>query len=162
MKTKKSSHYVDNKKFLEEITKYKNEYDKYIKEEKEPPMISEFIGKCILDIGIRMSYRSNFIQYPYREEMVSDGIEESLRYLHKFDPNKTKNPFSYFTTVHNNAFLRRIRKEDKQKYLKFKSLLGTDDNNSIHFNKKGMEDFVVRYESKKEKENQKRRKKSIK
>ena len=50
----------------------------------------------------------------FREDMISDGIENCVQYIHNFDPEKSKNPFSYFTQVCWYAFIRRISKEKKQ------------------------------------------------
>ena len=40
--------------------------------------------------------------------------------MNSFDPEKSSNPFSYFTQVIYFAFLRRIAKEKKQSYIKGK------------------------------------------
>jgi DNA-directed RNA polymerase specialized sigma24 family protein len=64
--------------------------------------------------------KPNFINYSYREEMISDGIENCLQYIDNFDPTKSNNPFAYFTQIIYYAFLRRIAKEKKQSYIKGK------------------------------------------
>ena len=52
--------------------------------------------------------------------MISDGIENCISYCKNFNPEKSKNPFSYFTQIIYYAFLRRIEKEKKQAYIKHK------------------------------------------
>jgi len=52
--------------------------------------------------------------------MVSDGIENCLTYASNFDPNKSKNPFGYFTKICYWAFVRRIEREKKQYYIRYK------------------------------------------
>ena len=52
--------------------------------------------------------------------MVMDGVENCVRYCRNFDPEKSKNPFSYFTQIIYYAFLRRIEREKKQTYVKYK------------------------------------------
>jgi hypothetical protein len=42
-------------------------------------------------------------------------------YFNNFDPEKSKNPFAYFTQIIYYAFLRRIQKEKKYLYVKYKS-----------------------------------------
>ena len=54
--------------------------------------------------------------------MISDGIENSLQYIDNFDPEKSKNPFAYFTQIIYFAFIRRIQKEKKQLYIKYKTM----------------------------------------
>ena len=56
----------------------------------------------------------------FREDMISDGIENCVQYIHNFDPAKSKNPFAYFTQIIHYAFLRRIEKEKKQLKVKNK------------------------------------------
>ena len=56
----------------------------------------------------------------FRDDMISDGIENCVQYIHNFDPAKSKNPFAYFTQIIHYAFLRRIQKEKKQLYIKNK------------------------------------------
>lgn len=117
-----TSHYIDNKMFYAEMVKWKKEWKKAKKAELPLPPVTDYIGRCFLAIAERLSYRPNFINYPYRDEMVGDGIENCLMYAANFDPNKSKNPFSYFTQIIYYAFVRRIQKEKKQNYIKFKSI----------------------------------------
>lgn len=121
-KADNSNHYVDNKKFYEEMTKYYNKYHEAKEQGKEPPRASNYIGECIWLIATRLSTNRNFINYTYREEMIGDAIENCLRYLHNFNPEKTNNPFAYFTQISYYAFLRRIEKEQKQSYIRWKSI----------------------------------------
>ena len=90
--------------------------------EKEQPPISNYIGECFLKIATHLSYRPNFINYTYRDEMISDGIENCVQYIHNFNPEKSQNPFAYFTQIIHYAFLRRIQKEKKQLEIKNKIL----------------------------------------
>ena len=122
---KKPIHYVNNKEFLEAIIQRK-ELLKEAEETGAPtPQISNYLGECILKIANHLSYRPNFINYTYREEMISDGIENCLQYIDKFDPEKSKNPFAYFTQIIYYAFVRRITKEKKQQSIKEKMLKET-------------------------------------
>ena len=106
-------HYVKNSEFLSEIIKYRTNKEKGI---------PDSIGRAFLAIATNLSYKPNFINYTYKEEMVGDGIENCIQYLDNFDPEKSKNPFAYFTQIIWYAFLRRIAKEKKQSYIKLKSL----------------------------------------
>ena len=122
MAKQKKHHYVDNKQFLAAIIKRKEEI-KEAEEAGEPkPQITNYLGECILKIANHLSYRPNFINYTYREEMISDGIENCLQYIDKFDPNMSSNPFAYFTQIIYYAFIRRITKEKKQQQIKEKIL----------------------------------------
>jgi len=118
----KKIHYVDNQKFIEEMIVYKGKC-KDAKNRGEPaPQISEYVGECFMKIANRLSFRPNFINYAFREDMISDGIENCVQYIRNFDPEKSKNPFAYFTQIIFFAFIRRIQKEKKQLYIKYKTM----------------------------------------
>ena len=122
MPRKRGVHYVDNAKFLEEIKKW-NEKRKEAEEQGEPPpQVTNYIGECFLKIANGLSYKPNFINYTYKQEMISDGIENCLQYIHNINPEKSKNPFAYFTQIIYYAFIRRIQKEKKQTHIKNKMI----------------------------------------
>lgn len=120
-KKKKSNHYIDNKLFYTEMVKYHTAFQESKRLGEERPPVPNYVGKCIMLIAQRLATRPNFVGYSYKEEMIGDAIENCLRYLHNFNPEKTNNPFAYFTQIVYNAFLRRIEKEKKQLYIKHKS-----------------------------------------
>jgi hypothetical protein len=118
---KKQKHYINNPDFLQALMDYKAE-QKRCKTDKLPdPPIPNYIGECFMKIAEGLSHKPNFINYTYRDEMMSDGIENCLMYFDNFDPSKSKNPFAYFTQIIYYAFLRRIQKEKKQLYVKYKA-----------------------------------------
>ena len=151
MPRKKSEHYVNNKELLQAITVYRGKAllakAAYLKKhgqdppksgpwEGKPP-ISNYLGSCFLKIATHLSYKPNFVNYMFREDMISDGIENCVQYIHNFDPEKSKNPFAYFTQIIHYAFLRRIQREKRQLEIKNKILEKSgysevfDDNNQI-------------------------------
>lgn len=119
--TTKKKQYVNNADFLAALIKYKSDCVKAESENKPVPSIPNYIGECFMKIAEGLSHKPNFINYTYRDEMISDGIENCLMYFNNFDPEKSKNPFAYFTQVIYYAFLRRIQKEKKQLYVKYKA-----------------------------------------
>ena len=96
---RKKQHYVDNEKFLEVMRNYREEYLKAKDDETILPQIPDYAGECFLKIAERLSHRPNFINYAFREEMVSDGIENCVMYASNFNPEKSTNPFAYFTQI---------------------------------------------------------------
>ena len=120
LKAKQKPHYVDNKKFLVAMTEWRLKYDKAEKAKRKQPAVTNYIGECFLKIANHLSYRPNFINYTYRDDMISDGIENCLQYMSNFNPNKSNNPFAYFTQIIYYAFIRRIQKEKKQQDVKAK------------------------------------------
>ena len=126
-----SGHYVNNKEFFSAMKEWKVVVNDALESGETKPPVTDYIGECFLKIAEHLSYRPNFINYPYREEMVGDGIENCLMYCSNFDPEKSSNPFSYFTQIIYYAFLRRIQKEKKQDYVKYRCFEIMDDNGVI-------------------------------
>ena len=116
-------HYVDNKELYRVLLEYKFERLEAEKNNKPKPPIPNYVGECLLQIANRLSYKPNFANYMFREEMVGDGIENCINYLNNFDPEKSKNPFAYFTQIIYYAFIRRIQKEKKQTSIKQRLIL---------------------------------------
>src|SRR5210317_1144274 len=119
---KKPEHYVNNKDFLNAMTEWKKECRKAKRKGTIEPPVTNYIGECFLKIANHLSYRPNFINYTFRDEMISDGIENCLQYLRNFDPKKSQNPFAYFTQIIYYAFIRRIQKEKKQTNIKYRMI----------------------------------------
>ena len=120
MKAKNKPHYVDNKKFLQAMIEYRDKCKKAEEKNRKKPDVTNYIGECFLKIANHLSYRPNFINYTYRDDMISDGIVNCLQYMNNFDPEKSDNPFAYFTQIIYYAFIRRIQKEKKQMQVKAK------------------------------------------
>lgn len=126
-----SGHYINNKEFFQAMKEWKVVVNEALDSGEPKPPVTDYIGECFLKIAEHLSYRPNFINYPYREEMVGDGIENCLMYCTNFDPEKSTNPFSYFTQIIYYAFLRRIQREKKQDYVKYKCFEIMDENGII-------------------------------
>jgi len=121
-----SAHYVDNAQFLAALIEHKNNIKEANLRGEEKPMISNYLGECFLKIATHLSYKGNFVGYSYRDDMISDGIENCLVAADKFDPDKSSNPFAYYTQIIYFAFVRRIQKEKKQQATKYKMLENVD------------------------------------
>ena len=121
-KRQQSVHYVNNKDFLDAIIEYK----KSVKEAEEQglpkPRITNYLGECFLKIANHLSFKPNFVNYIFKDDMISDGIENCVQYIHNFNPEKSQNPFAYFTQIIYYAFLRRIQREKRQLEIKNKIL----------------------------------------
>jgi len=125
-KRSKENHYIDNERFLNELIEYKKAVRKAKKEGTKPPGVSNYIGQCFLDIANNLAKKPNFANYIFKEEMVSDGIENCIMYTANFDEKKSRNPFAFFTQIIYYAFLRRISKEKKQLFIKMKCIENND------------------------------------
>ena len=162
------AHYVNNADFLAALKVYKQQVKEAEEQGLDKPIVSNYIGECILKIANHLSYKPNFINYSYRDDMILDGIENCIQYIDNFDPNKSNNPFAYFTQIIYYAFLRRIAKEKKQSYIKGKliqdmpfeafELQEQDESGEFHNaylefmqNNQNFDDFIERKKAKKKK-----------
>ena len=99
MTRKKTENYVNNKEFLEAITLYRNKVLDAKEKGLDRPRVPNYIGDCFLKIATHLSYKPNFVNYMFREDMICDGIENCVQYIDNFDPAKSNNPFAYFTQI---------------------------------------------------------------
>lgn len=128
------AHYVNNQELLKAIIEHRKAIKLAKKNKEEAPELSEYIGTCFLKIAEHLSRKPNFMSYTFREDMISDAVENCIQYVNNFDPAESKNPFAYFTQIIYFAFLRRISKEKKQLYVKYKATeqLGILQNTEMH------------------------------
>ena len=96
---KKKEHYVNNKEFLAAIIDYRHDVAIAKTKGESKPRVPEYIGSCFLKIATHLSYRPNFVNYMFKDDMICDGIENCLQYIDNFNPEKSQNPFAYFTQI---------------------------------------------------------------
>jgi hypothetical protein len=103
-KPKSEEYYVGSVEFREELRKY-YETEDFTKE----------LATMIDKIATGLSFKSNFINYSYKQEMVGDARVKMFMAVKnkKFNLDSDFNPFSYFTTIAFHAFINRIKKEKK-------------------------------------------------
>ena len=136
-KRKRSEHYVNNKEFLAALIRYQEDIEIARLQDNPKPVRPRYIGECFLKIANHLSFKPNFVNYMFKEDMISDGIENCVQYIHNFNPEKSRNPFAYFTQIIHYAFLRRIQREKRQLEIKNKIIEKSgynevfDDSNKI-------------------------------
>jgi DNA-directed RNA polymerase specialized sigma subunit len=108
------------------MVEYKTKLNEAKAQEKTKPQVSNYIGQSILLICNNLAKKPNFSGYTYKQDMISDGVIDCIAAVDNFDPDRTNNPFAYFTQIAWNAFIRRIQKEKKQSYIKHKNFVNTN------------------------------------
>lgn len=171
-KKKAKNHYVDNERFLNEIIEYKKQCAIAAEQGLDKPRLSEYIGKCIYLIATRLSTKPRFMNYSFKDEMISDALENCFLYFDNFNPAISQNPFAYFTQIIYYAFHRRINKEEKNRYIMYKSfqerilktndsslLIDADDNHVVTpVMYDNLNDFIENFESREAKKKEKKKK----
>jgi DNA-directed RNA polymerase specialized sigma24 family protein len=159
-KRRATRNYVNNRDLLEALVAYKALCREAEDAGEGRPRVPDYIGECIFQIATRLATKPNFSGYSYKEDMISDGIENCLLYIMNFNEEKSQNPFAYFTQIIWYAFLRRIAKEKKQMYIRFKSSqhmittggthTGGEEDLNIHLSTAAdyMNDFIEDFEDK--------------
>lgn len=168
-------HYVDNKKFLQDLTVHLKQYKKAKRLGEPLPKCPDCIGKCFVDIANGLAKLPSYNGYSFKTEMVGDAVENMIMYYHNFNPKLYNNPFGYFSKIARWAFHRRIKKEAKAQYIKYKYAANSgllDDENLTDsdgnvINNRGVFDniseFIKDYEFKLEREKlEKKKKESLK
>lgn len=120
-------HYVNNRLFSEAVVEYVKSARQAKEDQREVPVVTDYIARCFLDIAEGLSHKANFVRYTYREEMIMDAVENCLKAIDNYNietATRTGKPnaFAYFTQISWYAFLRRIQKEKKQQDIKLKYL----------------------------------------
>jgi hypothetical protein len=144
--TKKTKHYINNADFLKALIDYRLACDEAKRNDKQDPIVPNYIGECFIKIAEHLSRKPNFVSYSFRDEMIADGIENCIMYFRNFNPDKSTNPFAYFTQIIYFAFLRRITREKKQLYVKYKATeqYGILDEGEMYEDSEGkMQQFVM-------------------
>jgi hypothetical protein len=104
---KKKNHYIDNEEMLQELISFK-----------ENGTLSENLHLMFYEMAKKIGTKPRFSGYTWIEDMVSDAYLKCCNVAHKFDPDKTQNPFGYFSTVIIHYFWDALQGEDKQKKVK--------------------------------------------
>jgi DNA-directed RNA polymerase specialized sigma subunit len=155
-KPRKPKNYINNKTLYTSMIEYKTKLNEALKNDRPKPQVSNYIGQSILLICNNLAKKPNFSGYTYKQDMISDGIIDCIAAVDNFDPDKTNNPFAYFTQIAWNAFIRRIQKEKKQTYIKHKNFENSflmnelwSDSENMHLKANEYSSEVVRsYENK--------------
>lgn len=103
-------------------------------EAKEKGRITDRLGRMLLLLTDRYSRKANFNGYSYREDMVSAAIINLVQNALKFDPEKSQNPFAFYTTAIKNSFLQYMLEEKKQRYIRDQLLCDEGQEASYSFN----------------------------
>jgi len=142
---KKLKYYIDNEKFINELTKYKEHYNNNLKKGLDKPKISDYLGLCFMKISEGLASTRSYNKYPFIEDLIGDGVYFCIKYMHNFDPSRISKPtdaFNYFTMIVYHAFLQRISKEKKYLYVKYKSIQKAEMN-SMTYASEGDDTFDI-------------------
>lgn len=141
--------YINNKTLYESLIEYKAKLREAEVAGTTPPQVPNYIGEALDLICNNLVKKGNFSGYTlqWKQEMVSDGLIDCISAVDNFKPEKTDNPFAYFTMIAWNAFIRRITKEKKQTYIKHKNFENSFLMNALYENGEFMQLEANEYSS---------------
>ncbi len=118
----KTKHYVDNEKMYAALVDYTAAVKVADEAGVKHPRVSNYIGECFMKICSRLASVYQFCNYTYKDEMTDRAIEACLRKVLSFNPEKSANPFSYFTQTAYYSFLNTLEVEKQQTYIRYKAM----------------------------------------
>jgi hypothetical protein len=138
------THYLNNKEFSQAVVDYVDACNSAKEANEAVPIVPDYIAESFLKISNKLSNRSNFSRYTYRDEMVMDAVENCLRAINNYRYDYTTrtglpNAFSYFTQICFYAFIRRIQRENKQVDIKNAFTLNADHASFLHYGESGLD-----------------------
>lgn len=127
--TSTKGHYVTNGVLLPAVL-----------EAKELNKVTDKLIKMIEMIAERYSRKFNFVNYSFREDMVGAAVLNLCNNALKFNPEKSNNPFSFYTTAIHNSFLQYIAEEKKHRQIRDQLLLDAGSNPSFNYQERSISD----------------------
>lgn len=101
---KKAKYYLTNADLLPAVL-----------EAKEQGRLTNKLARMLMLLTDRYSRKANFNGYSFREDMVSVALVNLCQNALKFNPEKSSNPFAFYTTAIKNSFLQYIIDEQYQR-----------------------------------------------
>ena len=130
--TSTRGHYVTNAQLIEAIAE-----DKLNKDAANPNgKLSSKLAKYLWMIAERYSYSPSFANYSFREDMVSIAVVNLCANWYKFNPEKSDNPFAFYTTAAYRSFLQYLADEKKHREIRDSLLVEAGSQPSFAFQEK--------------------------
>lgn len=120
--TSTKGHYVTNADLMEAIAA-----------DKKTRVLSNRLAKYLYMIAERYSYSPSFAGYSFREDMVAFAVVNLCANWHKFDPEISNQPFSFYTTAVYRSFLQYLSDEKKQRNIRDELLVEAGANPSFSY-----------------------------
>jgi hypothetical protein len=115
--------YINNETFHESMVEWKEQL-------KTDPKtrIPNYIGECFIKLAEGRARHPWHSGWTFKDEMIAEAVLTCCKYAHNYNPEKSNNPFSYFTQFVNNAFSQIKLKEKKLSDYKFEQVKENQQN----------------------------------
>lgn len=137
VKKKKPKNYINNADLLIEIEL-----------SREKGKMTNNLARMLMMLADRYSKHSDYSRiYSYEEDMKAFAMLTLVKVWGSFNPEKSKNPFAYFTQIIRHAFYQYLNHEKKQREIKDVILIDIGETPSFtymeNYNEQRAEDEVV-------------------
>lgn len=96
--------YLNNKELLAEV-----------KKSKKKGQMSDTLARMLQLLCSKYAKKGNFVNYSYNEDMQAYAMMMLVRTWNSFDPEKSNNPFAFFTQCVKNSFIQYLNQEQRQR-----------------------------------------------
>ena len=96
--------YLNNKELLQEVCRCK-----------EKGEMSNTLARMLQLMCARYAKKGNFVNYSYNEDMQAYAMMMLVRTWNSFNPEKSDNPFAFFTQCIKNSFIQYLNQEQRQR-----------------------------------------------
>jgi DNA-directed RNA polymerase specialized sigma subunit len=100
---------------------------------KEKGVITDALASMLMMLTKKYAQRPCFAGYSFKEDMISEALANLCQNALKFNPEKSSNPFAYYTTCINSSFLQFLNVEKKHRRIRDQLLVDIGENPSFSF-----------------------------
>lgn len=107
-KEKKPKNYLNNRDMMEQV-----------RLSRELGRPTDELANMFIVLVARYAKHPNYASvFSYEEDMQAHGLLTLVKQWHYFNPDKSNNPFAYYTQICKHAFYEYLRKEKKQRMVR--------------------------------------------
>jgi hypothetical protein len=117
-----SKYYLSNNRLLPAVLKAKSE-----------GIVTNDLAMMLMMLARKYSQRPCFNGYSYKEDMISEALTNLCQNALKFNPDKSSNPFAYYTSCIHSSFLQFLNSEKKHRRIRDQLLVDLGENPSYSF-----------------------------
>lgn len=113
-----------------------------VKESKEKGYMMDKLARMLQLLCSKYAKKGNFVNYSYNEDMQSYAMMMLVRTWNSFNPEKSNNPFAFFTQCIKNSFIQYLNHEKRQRVIRDELLVDQGMNPSFNYNDNGSDHSV--------------------
>lgn len=121
-KPPKKALYLTNKELLAEVINAK-----------QKGVMTNNLANMLMMLTRKYAKKGNFVNYTYNEDMVSYALMMLVRTWNSFNPEKSDNPFAFYTQCIKNSFVQYLNQEKRQRNIRDLLLIDQGMNPSYGF-----------------------------